>query len=305
MNVGVAEGQATSAAATAKPVATAESVDKTNATEEKKTQTGRSEQQDQADNAGQPEAAAAQLGILKPDKARPTLEILTENITAVQVDNKGRVELSFDTAQLRKDAAELKSSNNPLNKAAGFDLEVALIQSDLANLDSRAAKQNMAKSAVEAHRKQLNSQLEQLRVQREQLKGADGRPIESQLGKLTASLTEKGTEAEKKMAQDNPLDLFEKKFNQAAKNKTVRADLFNSLRSAAGASLTAEDKAALEEQIKITGETMDGVSSDNQKIKAKEVKGRLFKIGGLAALLPILMAWLASKKKEGGGGGMG
>lgn len=259
------------------------------------------EQQQAATPENQAVVKTAAGGIEDPDKARGALELIKGSLTRVETEKGFRL-----VFKLEKAIATLKNSDNPLNKALGFDFEIAVVQRKLAETNGAievALKQGKI-DQVEAQevRKKFQDQLDKLQKERGDIVDKDGNPIpaESQVSKLAEKFAE--GEEEKTEAKENPLGLMERKFNAAVKSKEGRQKLTDALQSLKQG-MSEEEQNMIDEIAEgIQGE-INGTMSQEKREKLKKVGSKAITIGGGACILMLLMAWIASKEKQGQGMG--
>lgn len=251
-------------------------------------------------------AAAAASGINGESDPRAALEKVVAALKPRELQGKGkRLELKVSAAELKPTIDALKNNNDLKAKALGFDLEVALVQRDLAGFDvlinqERARGADIDQTRIDEKRAIFRQKINQLKTERAKaLVDKDGKTVAIKSGVVELALKLADSDQEIQASQDNPLGLIEDKYNKALRNKDLREDFVARLRSLEEG-LPDADKSGWNELIDSTPKLMDSTLSQEQALKLKEKANMALKIGGGIGIFAILLLWIATKQNKGG-----
>ncbi len=182
---------------------------------------------------------------------------------------------------------ELKKSNDPAQKALGYDLEIAQWQHRLSQLNELPVKSDQEKARKQQLIQNAKEEMDKLKQEREQRAKDQPYQLTESIGKLAKD------EEEKKEAQENPLGFLQKKILEASKGgDEARVKFLEELGKTFN--LSDEEKQGVQELI-------DAVTMEQDEEKRKQVikkrKELVTTIGGLMLLLAIIEMWLMMKQK--------
>ena len=259
-----------------------------------------------SENAPKPDAAtvtatqqAVGEGIKNPDNARNALKIIANSFQKSTPEGSTQVRLNLVIGD--QDLEDLRKSENPQNKALACDFQIAIYQKQITDLEARDPWQeknpnpdyegNKLKAAYQA-------KIAALRAERGGLKDKDGHPFpaESQITALAKKFAQ--GDKEDKQADNDPISLLTDKFNAAAHSKEGKAQLDTVIQSLKQG-LPTEEQEAIDTIAGAIEDQQKGVADDTKKNEFKNIEKKVLKIGGNAAVLMLLMMWIASKEWQG------
>lgn len=223
-----------------------------------------------------------------------TKDLKKEGVQSIRGELSQKMQEAIVRAgEVDKTVVGLQTDSDPSKKALGFDTERAILKQELQDL-AQIEQEGGDKDKVGEERKKIEKRLTELTEERSNLRDDKGGEIPDVLTNkaLETAKNLKGenlTSEEEQKIRDNPLGYLEEKIVGA-----VLSDDPSDMRKLTDAlGLTVEEAREFEEALKI---------SDEEKPKWIKYGEKAGKVIGLSGLFALLMAWLASKDKQGRGG---
>lgn len=233
------------------------------------------------------------------DPARNALAEIAGGMGRKLNPETGKLEIGMNSQSLQGlnvRALEMQQSQDVTEQATGIDLQIAVLQYQLASTEAQLAKISSnrpdQRRNLEDHQKQIKLAIIKIQTKREPLKDASGNKIES----LTEQVSRVAVnDQEKTESANNPIGFMEGRINAIMRSRD--SGQLTSLLTNLGLG---------QEEMTYLNNLTQGIKVDESKQNQEKWIGRGKKAGIFAIIAALLMAWMGSKKNQGQQGqGMG
>lgn len=261
------------------------------------------QQRIEAQKAAQAATVAAAAAGIEGDPTKALQQIAGSFV--IEKNKRGKVVLSLDIEGLNQTVEDVLKNEEaqPAARAAAYDFRIASFQYQLAQVDtayeeyasSKGWTEHQLQKARENLRKQLELQIGTSRQERAKITQS-----ESQVERIAKKFAG-DNEEDKKLAEKNPLQLLEKKFNDAIRpNSESRAGFIQILNNMTD-ELPEQERELFAPVVGFINDLLNNTLSEQSKANFEKIRSRILTGGGISLALLFVMFWMSSKELQGGG----